>query len=66
MKLTDMFISALIKRGVLYEARNVDVEFIIPQTYMDKRMEYTGVDAKIHFKAEHMTIKVEKEEKKEA
>ena len=30
MKITDMLISAIIKKGVLYEARNVDIDFEIP------------------------------------
>ena len=30
MKLTDIIISAIIKKGILCEARNLDVEFDIP------------------------------------
>jgi len=60
MKLTDMIVSAIIKRGILYEARNVDMEFKIPPTkqeHIDGQIE--GI--KIHFKAEHMTLKIEKD-----
>ena len=30
MKITDMMISALLKKGILYEARNVDTDVEIP------------------------------------
>lgn len=59
MKITDMLISAIIKKGILYEARNVDVEFTIPQQTSGE--EETLENIKIQFKAEHMTLKVEKE-----
>ena len=49
MKLTDMVISALLKKGVLGEARNVE---------MDIPMEGGMV---IRVKAEHITLKIEKE-----
>lgn len=54
MKLTDMFISAVIKKGILYEARNCDLDFEIP-------MEGKEGTIKINFKAEHMTLRVEKD-----
>lgn len=53
MKLTDALISALIRKGVFYEAKNVDTTFEIP------------TDAKtitIHFKAEQMSLRVDKED----
>jgi len=61
MKLTDMIVSAILKRGIMYEARLVDVEFDIP------RDQYEGLlnadkGIKVRFKAEHMSIHVEKGE----
>lgn len=54
-KITDMIVSAIIKRGIVYEARNVDVEFILPKS------EESIEGVKIQFQAEHMMLKVEKE-----
>ena len=54
MKITDMIVSALLKRGMVYEARNVDVEFDIPKE--DDASENT----KIHIKVEHMSIRIDK------
>lgn len=61
MKITDMLISAIIKRGILYEARNCDVEFDIPTTHLGINEETKENKIKIKFKAEHMTLKIEKE-----
>jgi len=57
MKLADMIVSAIIKRGIFYEARNVDTIFDIPV-----QNEGTEQIIKIQFKAEHMSIKVDKTE----
>ena len=60
-KITDMLISAIIKKGVLGEARNVDVEFDIPTEKL-----YTLPDGdvfkttKMHIKVEHMSIQFDK------
>ena len=53
-KITDMLISAIIKKGILGEARNIDVEFDIPKE--DAASENT----KIHIKVEHMSIRIDK------
>jgi hypothetical protein len=57
MKLTDMIISAIIKKGIVYEARCVDTTIAIP-------MEHEGEERiiQIQFKAEHMTLKLDKAE----
>lgn len=68
MKLTDMIVSAIIKKGILFEARNVDTTIDIP---VDAEMG-SGKTAeilkgiKIHIKAEHMTIRIDKDSKEEA
>ena len=61
MKITDMIISAIIKKGILYEARNCDVEFDIPQK-QDGDSKEAKEKIKVHFKAEHMTLRLEKGE----
>ena len=57
MKLTDAILSAIIKKGILYEARNVDTDINIPTIVNDKE-----TIIRINFKAEHMTLRIEKEE----
>ena len=52
MKITDMVISAIIKKGIAWEARNFETDIEIPDS---------SIVVKI--KAEHMTIRVEKDEK---
>lgn len=61
MKITDMIISSIIKRGVLYEARNCDMEFDIPLKDLGAEGEDKDKQIKIRFKAEHMSLKIEKE-----
>lgn len=60
MKLTDVLISAIIKKGVLYEARNCDIGFDIP-TDKPEDSEKNG-NIHVQFKAEHMSLKIEKSE----
>lgn len=50
--LTDLIISALIKRGVCYEARNVDMNVDVPDS-----------NIKINIKIEYMKVTFTKEEK---
>lgn len=57
MKLTDMLISAIVKKGILYEARNADIQVEVPMTGEDGKES----NVKITFKAEHMTLKIEKD-----
>lgn len=61
MKLTDMIVSAILKKGMLYEARMVDMEIEIP---MDQEGEAKSQskNIKVHFKADHMSIQIEKGE----
>ena len=54
MKIMDMIISAILKKGILYEARNVNVE--IPIENQEQKI-------KINIKCEHMTLRIEKDEK---
>ena len=56
MRLTEMIISAIVKKGVLYEARNVETDFQIPVV-----VEGQEKTIKIQFKAENMTLRIEKD-----
>ena len=51
MKLTDMVIAGIIKRGIIFEARNFETDVEIPET---------NVTVKI--RAEHLTVRVDKDE----
>jgi hypothetical protein len=57
MKISDMVISAIIKRGILYEARNCDIQFDIPLAEKEEKI-------KVTFRADNMTLKIEKDEVK--
>jgi len=60
-KITDMIVSAIIKKGILGEARNVDVEFEIPTEKLYTTHEGDVFkNTKIHIKAEHLSIQIEK------
>lgn len=52
MKITDALVSALIKRGIVYEARNVDLDFKIPVEGQE------GIA--VNFKCDNMTLRLEK------
>ena len=56
MKISDMIISAIIKKGLLYEARNVDIDVDVPMANQE------GTEfIRVNFKAEHMSIRIDKE-----
>ena len=61
MKLTDMIVSAILKKGILYEARMVDMEIEIPMD-QEGETEKPGKGIKVHLKADHMSIQIEKGE----
>lgn len=66
MNLTEMLISAIIKRGILYEARNVDVEFDIPKevAVLPKQEDKDKLKRDritVRIKAEHMTLQIERD-----
>ena len=58
MKITDMVIQAILKKGIFYEARNVDTDVEIPMVIENQERKI-----KINIKCEHMTLRVEKDEK---
>jgi len=53
MNVTEMVLSAIIKKGVVWEARNFETDVQIPDNNMI-----------VKIKAEHMTIQLEKREGK--
>jgi hypothetical protein len=61
MKITDMIISALLKKGILYEARNCNVDVDIPQAITDTISDASTSKIKVNIKIEHMTLRIEKE-----
>ena len=61
MKITDMIVSAILKRGILYEARNCDLEFEVPIKQTDEEGKSDKNKVVVKFKAEHMTLRIEKE-----
>lgn len=58
MKISDVIISAIVKKGVLYEARNVDTDVEVPMIIENQHHQI-----KINIKCEHMTLRIEKDEK---
>lgn len=55
MKLTDMLVSAIIKRGIVCESRNFETNLTIPESNIT-----------VNIKADNMTIRVLKEDEQEA
>jgi hypothetical protein len=51
LNIKEMILSAIIKKGILYEARNCDINVDVP----------SGNDViKINFKADNMSLRIEK------
>lgn len=57
MKIAEMALSAILKKGILYEARNVDTNIEIPVNIGNKESNVV-----VNIKCEHMTLRIEKEE----
>lgn len=51
MNITDIITSVLLKKGVMFEARNVDTDIELPEGGM-----------KVNIKIDHITIKLDKKE----
>ena len=54
MKIADVIITALIKKGMLYEARNMDVDVNIPFG------EDNGETIYVNIRCDRMSVKIEK------
>ncbi|GHU53674.1 hypothetical protein AGMMS49975_12380 [Clostridia bacterium] len=57
VKIAEMALSAILKKGILYEARNVDTNIEIPVNIGNKESNVV-----VNIKCEHMTLRIEKEE----
>jgi hypothetical protein len=53
MKITEAILSLILKKGIVNESRNVDVDFEIPTD--------NGKTIKINVKCEHMVIRVKED-----
>ena len=62
MKIAEMVISAILKKGILYEANNCDVGVDIPAMQKDSEGNTREVKIHVNFKADHMTLRIEKNE----
>ena len=62
MNVTDMLISAILKKGILYEGRNCNLEVDIPITKNDVEVETPNGKINIKVTTEHMTLRIEKKE----
>lgn len=56
--ITDLIISGLLKKGIVYEAHNFDTVIDIPKTSGE---DITSV-IKVHIKIDNMTLKLKKED----
>lgn len=57
MKIAEMAISAILKKGLLYEAKDMDINVDIPVTVEGKEQ-----NMKVNVKCEYMTLRIEKTE----
>jgi hypothetical protein len=63
MKLTEMAINAILKKGVLYEGEEVELEFDIPMSALTNvKSDDTTNSISIKFKAKSMSLRIEKTE----
>lgn len=61
-KLSDLIISGLLKRGILWEAKTIDTEFEIPVMVETKEGWPTDKTITVKVKCENMTIRIDKED----
>lgn len=59
MNLTEVLITAILKKGLLYESKNVDTNVDIPITLNNKE-----TNIKINIKCDNMVLRIDKDEKK--
>ena len=57
MKIAEMAISAILKKGLLYEAKDMDINVDVPVTVEGKEQ-----TMKVNIKCEYMTLRIEKDE----
>jgi hypothetical protein len=59
-KMTNMILTAILRRGILYEAKNVNVDFEVPVEALEGDGKSKQENMLIHFKADNMTLQIEK------
>lgn len=59
MKITDMIISAILKKGILYEAANMNVDVCVPIDLPNNEGKETEV--RIYIQADNVKLRIEKE-----
>lgn len=60
MNITEMIISAVLKKGILYESENVNIEIHIPEK--SPGGEPTENKTKIFFTATNMSLRIERKD----
>jgi len=58
-KLTSMVLTAILRRGILYEAKSVNVDFEVPVEELEGDGK-SKTNMLVHFKCDHMTLQIEK------
>lgn len=61
LKITDMIVSAILKKGILCEARNCNMEFEVPSSELGEAGVILENKIKVTVKVDHMTVRIEKE-----
>jgi hypothetical protein len=61
MKISDILVSAILKRGILYDAKVVDMDFEIPTTHLGINEGAKENKIKMHVKCDNMTLRIEKD-----
>jgi len=56
MSITEMILSMIIKKGIIYEAHKCDINIDVPNE---------GENIKINFKADNMSLRIERSKDKE-
>lgn len=56
MKITDMIISGILKKGILYEAKNIDADIDVPISIEGQEQQ-----VKVNIKCDYMTLRIEKD-----
>lgn len=60
-KITDMLVSAVLKKGILYEVNNCDIDVDIPTSQVNDNGEVVTDNIRINIKADHMVLRIEKD-----
>ena len=61
MKITDLLVSILLKKSVLCETKNIDMEMDIPASMVNANAVDPNAKITIRIKAENVKVTVEKE-----